>query len=444
MTPLDEAPVWSRQAEAYQRLGPRAFSEGIVPWRATTCPLIADVEAELIAAFAQDVAPRDVPLTVIDVGAGTGRLGFHLAAALARRDVAAHLVLADLAPSNLDALAMQPQLAELHRDGRLSFQRLDAMAPPRFDGPCVFLAHYLFDTLPHAAWRLREGALRQGFVDDAWRWDFRPCTATHPELAGRPDGTYLVPVGAARALKAWAAAVSGPLLVLAADKGVEPRSATQDPQLALHDSISAGVDFQALSELVREEFAWLQPRAASSVFALHAFVREDLPSTRAAWLSRAARNEVRSLLERFERLLQGDPGPDALLDFIDQALADPDLLAQLTGRLREATLTAPQAGRLVSLLAAAAQQHFIFKQVVDIPFELALTAHHLGALDLAVALYLLSLRESGVHPTPLINLALAQHALGQPALARQALEVVLATTPDHVRARALLTEWRGE
>jgi len=54
--------MWSRQAEAYQRLGPRAFSEGIVPWRAMTCPLIADVEAELIAAFAEDVAlPDDTP-----------------------------------------------------------------------------------------------------------------------------------------------------------------------------------------------------------------------------------------------------------------------------------------------------------------------------------------------------------------------------------------------
>ncbi len=452
-TPLPQSAIFARQAEVYERLGMRAWSEGIVPWRATTCPLMAEVEAELIAAFDADLrtsgalSPDDV-LTIIDVGAGTGRLGFHLAPLLAARSLRAKLVLTDVSASNVEALGSHRQLAALATQGLIAFEHFDALAPTPLGPPgaTVLLAHYLFDTLPHRAFRVTGEGGFEGLLDadqEPWAWRYEPAVRPHA-LAARGEGTFLLPVGAAQALQAWRDAFTGPLLVLSADKGVAPRGPTEDPLLARHESVSAGVDFDALASMT-PSFSHLAPSTPSNVFALHAFVSElrDVPSFEAAWSRRGGTNEVVGLLERFDAMLKSEPSVDAMLEFLDGSRADPDLLAQLASRLRESELTSSQARHLLQLILRAAQQHFVFRQQLDVPFTLAITAHHIGALELAVALYLLSLEESGAHDSTLLNLAIAQHALGRPEKACEALEVLLAHTEDHPRAAALLAEWRG-
>lgn len=440
-TPLHQSPLFTRQSAVYEALGMRAWSEGIVPWRATTCPLLADVEAEVIAAFAKDV---DGPLTIIDVGAGTGRLGFHLLPKLEARGVEASVVLADIAPSNVSALAEQPQLSALAETGRLSFELFDALSPTPRRGATVLLAHYLFDSLPHRAFRVTEtGDVLEGLVDvtqTPWAWRYEP-TSARPELTGRGAGTFLIPVGAVQALAAWRSAFEGPVLVLAADKGVTPRGPAEDPLLAQHESVSAGVDFTALARLPT---GWehSSPATASDVFALHAFSTTRTPHLTAAWNERGSRNEVLQLLERFNALLAAKADAHALLGFLETTHDDPDLLAQLSPHLRELALNEHDAGRLVALLARAGERHFLFKQQLDVPFSLGITAHQLGALHLAVALYGRSLAENGAHPSTLLNLALAQKTLGRTEEACAALEVLLEEAPDHPRASALLAEWR--
>jgi hypothetical protein len=443
LTPLARSELWTRQRDVYEALGPSAFGDGLVPWRATTCPRLADVEAELIAAFAGDTGADAV--TVVDVGAGTGRLAFHLAPALEARGVTAAVVLTDVARSTLEALTAQRQLAALAARGLVSVAPFDALAPHRLaSGPVVFLAHYLFDTLPHAAYRRRAGAGFEGALDvaqDPWTWAFEP--APLPAcLDGRGDGTFLVPVGAARAMAAWRRTFDGPLLVLAADKGVTARTVDEAPLLARHGTTSAGVDFEALSRLVAGDFRALAPATPSHVFTLYAFVSGGATSgLDAAWARRGARGEVLTLLGDFEALLGAAPDAAATLSFLERTQDDPDLLAQLAGRLRSLALDEAQRHQLVRRIAAAAARHFVFKQRLDVPFELAVTAHHLGALELACALYALSLEESGAHPSTVFNLALAHEGLGRRAQAVEALEVLLTLEPEHPRARALLTEW---
>lgn len=432
---LHESPLFTDQAATYERLGMRAWREGIVPWRATSCPLLAEIEASLVEAFARDVA---APVTVIDVGAGTGRAGFHLAREFAARHLDVSLQLTDVAAGNVEALAAQPQLAALAEEGRVSFQVFDALAPPRLEGPTVLLAHYLFDTLPHRVFRRVGAQTFEGWVEigDTLTWAFHPEAAPAGVLLPR-DGTFLVPIGGMRALEAWRESCSGPLLVLAADKGVESWSAEQEPLLARHESTSAGVDFELLARAA-VGFEHLAPAEPSPAFSLHAFVTQPGPELRAAWRTSGAGGEVLQVLEALKRPPETF---DGLLEVIAHSRFDPDVVAQLTPKLLAVELTGSHAERLVQVVIASAQRHFHFTQQLDVPFNLAVLAHRVGALELAVALYLLSLRESGAHSSTLLNLARAQHGLHRTEAAVEALRVLLELEPTNDAASALLAEW---
>lgn len=430
--PLHESPAFTRQTDAYQRLGQRAWSDGIVPWRLSTCPLLADVEAEVIAAFA-----NGGPVTVIDVGAGTGRLGFHLAPRLEAKGVNALVTLTDVVEENVRAVSTHPQLSALAQRGLVAFSSFDALRPPVLEGPTVLLAHYLFDTLPHRAFRRRASGDSELLFDaESWSWSEVP-SPLPAALANRGEGTFLVPVGAARALEAWTKACTGPLLVLAADKGVTALGPNDEPKLARHESVSAGVDFEALTRMT--SLKHFGPRAPDSAFELHAFVSQ---SSASLWTQRAQENEPLVMLRSFERLLSTGGTGDELLHFLEASLFDADLTAQLSTRLRETNWNEAQRGHLVTCLLSAARAHFTFKQQLDVPFHLATVAHHLGALELASALYRASLEESGAHATTLVNLALAQHALGQTTVAKQAIDLALTLEPDHQRASQLKSQWQ--
>lgn len=434
--PLHQSPVFTEQVAAYTRLGQRAWSDGVVAWRATTCPLLADIEAEVIAGF--DATLRQTGalgegqvLPVIDVGAGNGRLGFHLAPRLEQRGVRACVVLTDVVASNVEALARQPQLAALASRGLVRFEPFDALAPTPRSGPVVLLAHYLFDSLPHRAFRRSSaGTFELWFDDETWGWREEP-SALPVELQHRGDGTWLLPVGAIRALESFRAAFDGPVLVLVADKGVTPRGPDEDPLLARHESVSAGVDFEALAA-ASPRWTHHGPTERDDTFSLHAFGTK--PTT---WPGRAARNEVSALL----RDLAAMNGPEVLRLF-ERSLFDPDVIAQAVPVLLRERVDEALRAPLLNAVLRGAQLHYRFRQQLDVPFALAGLAHHLGALELASALYRRSLDESGVHPSTLVNLALAQDGLGRREVATQLLEALLAEAPDHPRANELLSAWR--
>lgn len=91
-----------------------------MPWRITTCPWLAQAEAELIAGFSTQFAE---PVTVWDCGAGTGRATFHLARALGELGVDARFLMTDVAQSNVEALGHHPQLL------RFDAQTFDVLKP---------------------------------------------------------------------------------------------------------------------------------------------------------------------------------------------------------------------------------------------------------------------------------------------------------------------------
>ena len=430
---LSDPSLWQRQVERYEQLGQRAWSEGLVPWRITTCPWVAHVEADLIEAFA---SAHPGPLTVWDVGAGTGRLAFHLATELERRGVTATLLLTDVARENVIAWRSQPQLKALREAGKLTLgvmnvltddlpRDLDTEAPLEV-GPCVVLAHYLFDSLPCSAWRRVAGEVQEGWVSlagEAVQWEWRAPTTEPPAL--RSDAPHLFPQGAIEATRRIAAACDNTFLLLIIDKG-----ANTHPTLARHETLSAGVDFEA----VRESFPALhwQSTEPSPVLQLAAISSEPLTTPLPdPWSLRRALEQVASDASTLRELVTRQ---HVLHD-------DPDTLAQMADQAHALLPTAslPEVEALVAAIARAADRHFLFRQTLDVPFTLGALAHAAGALRLAEALYLLSLTESGEKPGTLYNLALICRATERSSEAIQLLKHTLSLDPGHTKSLSLLS-----
>ncbi len=445
---LVSADAWRRQPDTYERLGQALWAQGTMPWRATTCTWTANFEADLICAFELDARrlgwlDENTPLTVWDVGAGTGRLAFHLARKLQSRGTNFRVVMTDVARSNVAAWHRQPQLHRLMEAGALQTGVMNVLtdeAPrdletgaPIAIGPAVILAHYLFDSLPHSAWRREGGELQEGWVaentDGTFEWAWRP--ATSPPLHVPTAAAHLFPDGAVTAIDRFSRLTDGRFALLAIDKGLNT-----EPTLARHETISAGVNFEALAEAT-PSLHWLDSNPSSTLQVAAAIP----PQLRDSTLTRVWRPpNLVQLLERVVALRDGGGSIHQVLELQRALHHDPDTLVQLAPLIHAQLPTASlsQVEAIVATIARAADRHFILRQRLDVPFELGAMAHACGALRLAESLYLSAVAESGETPASLYNLALIMRSTDRAEYGQALIARVLELDPEHDRARKLL------
>ncbi len=482
--PLEGSVLWRWTREFYGREGARAWTTGTVPWRITSTPLLADAFADVAAAYAADLrragtlAPG-APLCLLDVGAGTGRLAFLLARALDARGVPFRLVMTDVVGANVEAWKVHPQLAPLAARGLLDFAVADAAKggplalelsletwqPGALPGPLVVLATYLLDTLPHALWRKRDGRLEEGLVtvdapdgshalaDARWAFTFAaPAVAPAPFLrayaATLADGPFLVPVGAFDFLQAMARLGGGRALSLLADKGPRtPRqlAAVPFPGLARHGCVSGSVNFHALKAWAGFR-AWLGPREQAMDFGTVCLAqgvgRRALRETCEAFDAALGDNQPLAAQARVDALAEEEDAapPTALLQALAATHYSPDAFVRFAPALRATAGALPGAlvPVLVESLDAVWLNHFELGEDADVAFELATVLHRAGQLSHAARYYEASVARRGAHPATCFNLALCRLDLGDSGGGRAELERVLALSPAHERARALL------
>src|SRR4029077_7277913 len=102
--------LWDLLKNSYRDGGPSAWASGQVPSHRSNNAFIAKRYANVIAAFANDFK-QGPPVTIIEVGAGAGRLAYyitkHLVGLLADRGASSdppfRFIVTDVAPSNVEA-----------------------------------------------------------------------------------------------------------------------------------------------------------------------------------------------------------------------------------------------------------------------------------------------------------------------------------------------------
>ncbi len=498
---LSESRLWQWQRWFFEQRGPTAWTEGIVPWRITNAPPLAQSYVDLALALVRDRMARSEidpsqPVYLVELGGGTGRLAWLMLRrleALPRPNGLERVVLrylwTDLPEKNVRACASHPLLAPYLQKGMLELATHDATsgAPPRlvstgervgpFCNPPIFIANYFFDSLPVDLYRARAGELEEGRItlhsqrehepdlDDAAILErlappdvaFQPAERDrHPDFLrdyarALGDGSIIYPRGAIECFEALSRHAGGRWALLAADKGLFDADAVRglgEPKLVFHGSFSLLVDFHLLaSHWERSGATVLRGATGSTDLGTLAVVAGDpeapLPDTRRAFAAATRFGP----LDR-HRLVDGLLS-DGRTPTLEQGLAllrlsgfDPDVALRLAGPLREHAADATPTSRreLAEALALTWDNYFPLGEKADLAFELATVFQRLGGIRMAAELYGQSLSLFGPAFATWFNLALCLAELGELEAAHQAMERAAALEPSHARAVQLKDE----
>ncbi|WP_141503688.1 SAM-dependent methyltransferase [Paenibacillus luteus] len=169
---FSEAPIWELQRDYFEKQGIKAWQSDQVPQYITSNPYIATAYAEMIFGFLLDQSSKDKGMdlvTILELGAGSGRLAYHvlmeLTALLKEADIELppfRYVMSDLPLQNIGFWQQHERLLPFVKQGLLDFARFDAVQdtelhlleagvtvrPGDLEQPLLLIANYFFDSVP--------------------------------------------------------------------------------------------------------------------------------------------------------------------------------------------------------------------------------------------------------------------------------------------------------
>lgn len=192
--PLEESVLWRWMKEFYADGGVAVWSGGDVPFHITNTPAMAEDWANAIFACLRDLHASDCldpehPITIVELGPGTGRLAYYLLGQMDRLERQTSILyphgyrfclqLAELGRRGVRSLARHPQFRAPLAEGRLRLSLFDADGdewPTRFrkkdkppllpsPNPVFVIANYFLDSLAHDIVHIRKGVGYRAITD---------------------------------------------------------------------------------------------------------------------------------------------------------------------------------------------------------------------------------------------------------------------------------------
>lgn len=490
-TRLSQSCIWKRQAEFYKSVGVDAW-KGTVPSRVTTSSQIAKTYARLIASYASDCDLDD--LTIVELGAGHGRLGFLCAQHLLEMEKRGQLrprqwtyVLTDIAPRNIEFWkqneSLKPLIASGHidvaefgtEDSGLHLQTRGQTISSNNRCPnIVAIGNYFFDSIPIDVFKVEQGELYEceseivvmpssddRSEDVVWNWHQKVVNGNAYEevelqqlvdyfKSRFDDGCFTIPSAGCRTLATICEWSENDILLLAADKGYlrdEEFAGRSVPVPVPHGGCySFSVNFAALRQ-------WFQNRDGLAMIP----ERTDPRLQVTAFTTRPARDSD-SLQQEFQRGVH-DFGPgdchqivrnriqergtndlNDCLATIQLAAQDDTIFYFLKDRIRSAVPHAneEQLHAVGQMLDIVLQRHFVWG-TKDIPFAIAHIWQKMERFENAIRLFSRSLHLFGEHHATLCHLAECLNETGQSEQAAEFARRSLELRPQSQRsARVML------
>jgi len=315
---FSEAPIWDFQRKYYEEEGTEAWRNDQVPQFITSNPMIAAAYAEMIFGFLQDRANKgdlENPVYIVELGAGAGRLAYHVLYELCQlRDYAGislpsfRYIMTDLAINNVMAWKAHPALQSYISEGLLDFARFDAVHDTVLDlvvsgttiragdvnQPLIIIANYFFDSIPQELIYIGDGQVYEADViveyperNDAMKasewlqqialqYEYR--RAPEYEQKNYPyydvismyreqleDSHILFPVSGLDCLERLNRLSQAGFVLITADKGdhlLDSWKFAEPPELILHGSFSLTANYHAIRHVFEQ-------RGATALFPPH-------------------------------------------------------------------------------------------------------------------------------------------------------------------------------
>lgn len=181
--PFSQSLIWSLNRDYYQKEGVDAWRKSTVPHHMTSNSMVGRTYAELIFAFLKDLATKGQTketLYILELGAGHGRLAFHILKHLEQLVHSSNSVLApycyvlsDIVEDNLNFFMEHPQFQNYLEAGLLDIAYFDAISSQeiamRYNGktilkkeleqPLLAIGNYFFDSIPTDLYAVRDGKI---------------------------------------------------------------------------------------------------------------------------------------------------------------------------------------------------------------------------------------------------------------------------------------------
>ncbi len=182
-TLFSESLIWRFNQDFYKDKGISAWSEDIVPHHMTSNAMVGKTYAELILGFLKDLSSQGKThetVYLVELGAGHGRLAFHILKALENRIESLEetipdycFILSDIVEENLTFFQEHPQFQTYIRQGVLDVSYFDAsksqelylrnaqkrIVPQMLKQPILVIGNYFFDSIPTQLYQIQNEKL---------------------------------------------------------------------------------------------------------------------------------------------------------------------------------------------------------------------------------------------------------------------------------------------
>lgn len=494
-----ESALSSLQRAYFEQRGPLAWSGGEVPHVATNSAMLAHAYAEIAFAFLRDrirlTGGIAEPLTICELGGGSGRFAFHFLDSLSQLCGEAEIgpgafryVLTDTVEANRDFWREHGHFAPWLAAKTLDIAHFDITAPAALTleisgetitpgalaHPLVVIANYVFDSVPSDLFRFIDGrcfetliaadlpsdASVATLVTAALRYDDVPVADSpyaEPDLRrlfeayreAIADTRLLLPAPAIAALRFLSSLSRRGLFGMAVDKGDCTLAALDrraEPPLVWHGSVSMPVNFHALAHWCEHQggVTLLPARRGHHFETIGLLMADDAAAhveTRLAWrrcVDDFGPDDFHAATQQARRRFT-EMQADELLGYTRLMHCDPVQFGRCLARLTELApdLATAQRDEIRAIAATAWQRYFPIGEPFDLANGIARLLYAIDDPGGALEYFSHSIELYGTDTGTLYNMACCHMLLGADWEAASLLDEVLRHDPNNAEAAEL-------